>query len=256
MSIFITASQLAIFTAARKPQWIEQEEANSTVPTSISVGISMEDAVFAAMTIEVREDVSRRTARVKNTIFDASATWTVTIGGFAVVYVAGALDTFADVLDGLVAQLLLVAGALALVSFTAADEDGDGTNETLLIKGKALADYAIAITVTGGTADFNCDADAVTASLEVWRLPKMSNPKSAGGVVPRTWSRDRIIGVIAREVSPVALTTVNFSDFLQVNGYAKVYAQLATVGGVGGDAAVNGAFNNLVRVLFGPALQE
>lgn len=247
----------AILSAGRMPRWVEQDS-YSGAPTSAADGVSFiayepsGGSIVAAYLIALREVVHARTSRVTITNAVAGQTYTVTVGGNAVAVVA-ATSTAAGIIAQLVAALAGVPAAAALVTFTAVDADGDGTVDTLRVRGRAEADYTIGISATGA-ATIACDADPSGANVRMYFYPRRPyTDENVSGTVdePEVWAinpdGDELLDHrgCARRAFPASWSR----GYIELHAYSHPGGDAAGAGGTLSYSAGGG-------VWWGPAIQE
>lgn len=221
MSSTALIRELQVLAGARRPQW-ERQPTLTDIPYGSGVGVSLTPggsaAMFALVSVKVREVPSRRSARISVADLDPSATYTLVLGGVTVDYDAAAAGASSelDVLVGLGSAIESTPGAEALVS-----HEVDHEAEELRIWGKDSADYTIDESTTAG--ELSVVADAVSAKLALWGWA------AGDGDVPPDW--DRIPG------TDIDLTIGNFLERYDVRGLARLAGQVTDVVGVAGDGA-------------------
>lgn len=233
-----TATELAILSAGRNPQWVAQEDYTGA-PTLASSGVYLENALKAPVVVALRESAHRRTARVTVAVLDNTAGYTITIDGNAVNYVATG-DTEEELIQALAAAITAdtPAGAGDVVTATAVDTDDDGLDDTLLLVGKAEAFWTLTVGASG-TGELLAVADGDQATMRVWGYPKGSNDDT-----PEVWT------LIFDAV--YTLTERGFLERFDVGGISRLYIELDGLDGTGDGAEVTYA----ATVRIGPCVTE
>lgn len=237
MGKYETANLLAILAAGRKPQWVTQPDYTGA-PVGGAAGNYLESAIQTLVVVQLRGEVEHRRARVTVTSLDLTAVYTVVVDGHAAAYDAGAsgATTLQDVLDGIAAALVLAPAIAALVTVSVDDADGDGTDDTVNLVGKAEADYLIDF-LTTGAAVLSVDADASTASMRFWATLGSANAP-AGWVLP--YDADYPFGYRG------------FMERFETAGLDRAYSELydVTCAGDGADVTYS------VAISYGPCVTE
>ena len=171
------------------------------------------------------------------------ATYTVTVDGNAVSYDASAASPApadaADVLEDLAAAINADGTVGALVNAEALDEDGDGTVDTVRLRGLGEADYSIAVSATGGAA-LTCEADPASCSARVWLSARGTGALPPGWRVPNGGE----LGEITRR---------GFDERLGTGGCSRAYVEIHSITGVSSDGA---GVTYVPRVFVGPGVAE
>lgn len=162
---FATSIALNVLAAGRAPAWRLQESASSSgPPTGTGAGVALQQSIRGLLHIALREQVHRRTARLRISTLDLAATYKVAINGTEVSYNAGGSGAAneSDVLNGIVAALSgnapISAVAVASVVSTPAPH--------VLFRGVGPADYGIGGSSTGtGVVEIAADLTRATARL-------------------------------------------------------------------------------------------
>lgn len=247
MGDFETVNDLSILTVARRPQWVAQG-ASTGAPDGTG-GVYLQDSPKAALAILVREETHRRSGRVA-ILFDGASTYTVDIDGNAVATV-GNIDlatTIADLAADITADT--PAGAGDLVTATAVESVVGGGIDTLLLRGKAEADFVVTLSVAGGAGTITGTLDRSGTSTRLWftgKSPNAPGATSSGGA-----------GVFA--LASGAAYVVDYRGFVErfdTAGLDRGYAELHTLTN---PADVAGAAATIAYrtpdILWGPAVKE
>jgi len=236
MGKFEKANDLAILAGARRPQWAQQV-AYDGAPSSASSGVYMEDAISSVLSVEMREEAHRRTARVTVSVVDLAADYTVTINGTA----CTALGPFVDA-EQIITDLVMAINASAeapVVTASAVDTDDDTIDDTVKIVGDIELHFTIDISATG-TGVLACVADPDTAGLRIFATYRKSGSSSA----PAAWT------LVYDQDFP--LDYRGFSERPTVAAVDRLYAELYDVDGTGDGASVTYA----PTVMHGPCVTE
>lgn len=238
MDDFTRANQLLILSAGRRPAWAEQTISDDVLnpPASPADGVALSDAMVAAVKIDLRENVAFRTVRIAFPTVDLAANYTVTLAGTGVT-VNGPFADKAAIVDGLITAIEANGTTDALVAVTF-----EGTpHDTLLITGKAAADFSVTATNTGtGTFTFTGDAASATAVLY-----GIEHDTTADSLCGDRWA---LVEGVSYSITPKGL-----SDRVVCGGYDQLYVQLVTVQIVTND---NVAMVMSPTILIGPCVAE
>lgn len=242
MGLFEELNEAGLLSIGLTPQWVDLTLAAVTgAPDAASDGVFLENSPTTLVFVALREEVHRRTCRVVVTVADVASTHTNTIGGNAVATTGRATPAL-TVID-MVADIIADGPAFA-VAQPSVDPD-DATGATLLLTGKAEADYAIDSTVAGGTGAVTISADALSCNLRLLH--------TRGGIV-----KSGSAALANRWVEPnggafSSLDYRGFSERFDTAGWDRLYPEIDTVAGHGGDGSVT---LNLASISIGPAVLE
>lgn len=187
--LFVTATELAILQAGRAP--VPSAPALAVFllpPQDANSGVAMQGACRALVFVRLREEARRRTARLYITTVDPNATYTVTINGTSVSFVAAA-STLEQIVDGLAAAINGNGTLGPLVTATATDTpDSAAGRDHVLVVGDTELDWSIDFTKSGGagTAVLSCIADRARAKAILWWTVEAR----AGSTPPEGWASD------------------------------------------------------------------
>ena len=229
MSTFTTVNNEAILSVGRTIQWAHQS-AHSGAPATAAAGVPLSSPVSAYLSVRLREEIHRRTARVTMTTLDTGATYTVTINGTACNKATPTDED--DLLTGL--RDAINSGVGSTVTATALDAGGEDVTSSsqpatsVRIVGDAEADYSIAISATAAGV-LACSADASTASGRIYAQPSGSKKSGSTDAVPG-W----------RMVAGGGLLSFDYRGTLErINaaGTERIYCELHTLAGHASDGA-------------------
>lgn len=223
--IFTLLNKLGILAAARKLSWSEQT-AYTAKPGSATDGVSTSGSLFTSVLVQVREQPAYRTTRITFGAFDGVSAYTVTLNGGTPVAIADGSDIADTVAD---AVQTLNDNVNSNTIITAFAEVRNGV-QTLVLKGKAEADYTCVVGVSSGTGTIAADLDATEATLKLF-----AQPDASGINAPSPWS--------AFPNGEFAVTKDNFLERFRTAGSGRFYAQVAFTGGSG-------------KVYHGPGIEE
>lgn len=247
--LFELTNMLGVLQVGRDPEWTEQLDISGDpeyagAPSRANCGVYLQNTVQALVKVVMRREAHRRTCYVTPGTFDATTTYTTTIGGHAVP-ATGA--TLAALLTAIVAAIVADADANPLVTATVIDADDDGTNDSVRLVGKAEADYSLAVSKTGGTGTITATADPLTATARLWDTGKGPNAPGRTGTSsgdPGAWT-----GCADAEY---ALTRRGMTERFPVPGLERLYVELDDVAGHASDSGVT----YTPRVFIGPCVAE
>ena len=184
--LYAIATELAVLASGRLPEWTDafRSEVLTAIPSG-SAGLALQSRVLTHVAVDLRANISGRTARIAVGALDLTATYTVTIDGVACAYDAGGggAATLADVLAGIAAAITTSASALVVATV-------DSTEEEVQIRSLASTGVAVTAFTATGTGALTCEAEPASADVEIycqtvapvtgWRLLAAS---AGGGVV-------------------------------------------------------------------------
>lgn len=229
--LFEIVNILSVLLVGRRPRWTLQSLLTSA-PAALDAGVALNDSPRAAVHIALREELHRKTARVRIVTGDAATTYNITVGG-TTVSASGESDR-ENILQELAGLLDASAPITALVTYTAESSDGSVV-DTLVFKGLAPGDVTFAASAVGGTGALELTQDATTCSAKVYGLPGGTLPSSTQPQLPWCLVRNGDLGTLTAE----GLT----EGGLNVAGYKRI-------------AVVITGADGQVRTWIGPAQQE
>lgn len=119
--------------------------------------------IFAEVEIAPRYHAGYRRVVITVDTFDATATYALEISGAG----SAAVATPATLAALLPAWVAAIASAYSATVLAAAyDADGDGTDDSILLTGVGVADYAVVVTQSAGAA-LTVQADAASVAVDV-----------------------------------------------------------------------------------------
>ena len=218
MGAFDLASVAAVAASGILPSW-EEQSAYDAIPDSATDGINLflssDPSIYAlsdALAINVRKlGSAARSAVITIGTLDATATYTVTLGGHACVYDA-------SMGDGLLATVL--AGIAAAIVSSGVVATASVSGSSVVIVGVSATDYSITMGATGsGVIDIDADPASCTAALYVFDGPNASQTWGlvAGGA----------IGTVSAQGYRQNLTTASWT---------RVYVYCSGLNAVAGDS--------------------
>ena len=248
MGQFSTGNELAILSASRNTQArIQQVMTPVTVavgtnglPDSVGSGSDMLNVVKTLVSVQVREQVARRSFRYTIPIHDAATTYNAIVAATTVAYVNGG-DVRADqAIRGLSTAInadVVVNLVIVAIPVNAAGQDVtgipfDGTDTAtiaataataVLSRGLAEADYTINHSTTGGTGTSAVVADAIAMAIRLFLTEKLASGTAE-------WAR--VNG------SDDTLTTFGYQERFTVNGYRRIYVHVTNIAAAGDGATV------------------
>jgi hypothetical protein len=230
--LFEIVNRLSVLLVGRKPEW-QLQPLLTTPPATLAAGVPLGDTPRAAIHIALREELHRKTARVKITAADAATTYTVTVGGHDISTVGE--NTIENIAQDLQVEAEGDPDIPSLVTISAESSVAGGDVDTLVFKGLTSADFTITAGASGGAGALELTKDATTCTAKVYGLPGGKTPSASQPQLPWCLVRNGDFGALTFE----GLT----EGGLNVAGYR----QLAVV--------IDGA-DGQVRVWIGPAIQE
>ncbi len=227
-----------------KPEWVDQT-AYTNPPALASAGVYLQDSPRAIAYVAAREDVHRRTARVKIDVFDLTVTvYTFNVSGTVITYDASVQlpATNALLVSGIAA---VITAAVPAVVFAETDPDDA---DTILIVGVAAdgASWYLDATTAGGVGAVSSTIDAESFDVRLYTTP--------GGIV-KTGST----GSPERWVSPPAYiftsnTWHGFEEPVDVGGRERMYIEVSNLAKHASDGA--SVVATIASVMVGPAVLE
>lgn len=234
MSLFNTATDLAVRLSTRDPQWVVQATPATTPPGTAISGVLLNDAPATLLTVAVREETHRRTSRLVISTLNIGDTFTVTVDGTAVAYDSTGDADLAEVLTGIAAAVNANGTVAAIVT-----ADGSDGAQVVLI-GDSAADYSVGFTRTGSSV-IVVTADAAQCTAVIYWL--MTAAPSI--TPPAQWfSRD----------AQIVLAAKGFVDRYPTGGFLRGYVHVDGLAGVPADGSEVVLRNP--DVSFGPAISE
>lgn len=205
------------------PEWSDFSTLDLTgVPSAAAAGLALNKTPSSMWQVNPRTDIAFRTTRVEVTAGDAASTYTVTIDGNASGGSTGNAAPAAIVLD-LITEIQGTPAVDALV--TASVDADDVSGATLLLQGKAVADYTMDAAVAAGAGTVALTGEPAGCTTTLFGTPGGSlatdEPAYDG------WSK-----------VPDGEFVVDQSGTMQrfdVAGLGRVYAQVHTLVAVAGD---------------------
>lgn len=268
---FARANLLAILRVGRDPQWTLATSPHTTLlgaPSSTNDGVSLGNSPTTYLRVRVRNNPACRRALVTVGTLDTGATYTLTINGTAIT--ASTTPTSADdlLVDAKAAILADAtvgggAGANQVVTAQLLDSAGAVTNGTAAGGNAAVtlevygynaaasayveADFSIAESATG-TGDLDIAADARTAGLRLWDLPRVPGSQTGSSGWAQFYDDRRSVGYDR------TLDYRGLSDRLDTAGKNRLYAEIHSLTPVSGDDAA--ITLTVAEVAIGPAIEE
>lgn len=230
--LFEIVNQLSVLLVGRKPEW-KLQPALTTLPATAAAGVALGSSPRAALHIALREEIHRKTARVKISAGDAATTYGITIGGTTISDVGQAAPE--DIVQELLGLLDASAPINALVTYSTESSVAGGDVDTIVFKGKTAADYTITASASGGAGALELTKDATTCSAKVYGLPGGKKPGTGQPQLPWALTRNGDLGTLGPE------------GLLEGGLNVAGLDQLAVV--------IEGA-DGQVRVWIGPSIQE
>lgn len=255
MANFSASNEIAVLSAVRSPLWTQQS-GYTGVPSASDAGVSVAGSVTTGWAVDLRPRTGtgagfpgRQVVVTVNTV-DDTATYTLTLGGTAINYVASSGDTAQDITDGLAAAIVANGTTNALVTATSASVSSVWT---LTITGRAVDNYTFAVS-TSGTGGLTCIADPDTASIRFWAYGAFgpaNNNGVGGGASGQHW---RLVGT---GLTGLAIDYGGRCDILAVNFVSRYYIEAFSLTAAGDGAATSpDTLSYALLVAIGPAQPE
>lgn len=228
---FDLASSLGVLSVGRDPSG--QTHAVSGVitnpPIDAADGAPLQDAVVALLSIDVRENVSKRTTRIRIPTLVIGDTFTLTIDGGTAAY-----DSTGDAdLDEVMTSLRDAINADADVNTTivarVVDSTQDppvevaGSNDELIIEGLGNADYSVDFTRVGSSV-LSVIADPTSCEAFMY---------AQRGRAPNTTANTRW----RRVPGSYVIDSDGYMERWNIAGLARLYVRLGSIAGPGGDGS-------------------
>lgn len=208
------------------------ENANPTsFPPPGGGGVTVEGAIFADVDIVVREHPDYMTTRCQVTTTDLTATYTATVNGNAVAYdaAAAAPADLAELVQEWAAAINADVTVGPLVTADAADLDGDGLDDSIVIRGDSQQPFTIAYSATG-SAVLATFRDAQTCCWRIYgRVTEGGTTPTAPDDAARQVAWKRMLDESGRQLCGMTVIE-NDTIRVDVRGYSALYVQLYRVG--------------------------
>jgi len=232
------ANQIAVLLGGRGANWLEQV-AYDGAPAVTGAGAATQGALKTQVLVDLRDEIAHRSCWVTIDTLDLTATYTVQLNALICAYDAnaGGAASAQDVLEGIRDEINTTGVALVVASVI--DADGDGTDDTVLVRGLGEDNYTIVFGATG-TGVLAIVADPDTCDIRLFG--------SAGGQAssaPPSW----------RMINGAEWTGVDyrgFSERFDTSSIARLYAEVDTMAAAGDDVTVT---YQPGRVVIGPGLE-
>ena len=245
MGAFEDLNRAGLLALGLIPEWQDVASADYTgAPNSAADGVALSNTPRAMFSVDLRQEVHRRTARVVVGVADLTTTvYTVTINGTAIAYDASsALPANATALVAGIAAAINANGTVSPVVTAVSDPSAPTT--TILIQGDIVADFSINVSVSGGTGTLSANADAVSCTARIY--------ETAGGIV-RSGSTGSTRWKI-RSSRSYSVTFRGLMEPLDVAGSGRIYIELASITGHASDGG--GVTINVASVMLAPSVLE
>lgn len=260
---FDTVNTLSILLGGRRPEWIRQIDAAypNGLPDAGS-GVALRDSPRTQVLLRLREEIRHRTSRVAIRVLDLTGIYRIFIDANPVDFDAGGAGaaTTLDVLQGW-RDAINAAGAVnTIVTASLEDADGDGTDDTLMIKGDTETDYSIGVTMAAGTAELDVLADPTSSEMRIYMTDK---PPKAQPVAAPNAAATGFVGLIGPgdwdmpNGAQYAATIRGFSEFFDTAGKDRLYVELFNITAPAGDSvSAPHTYTLTPRITVGPSILE
>ena len=254
---------IAELNACRSPTWKRFTTTGlSSAPDAADDGVALGGATAAIVSINLREDVWRRTARVTVATRDAAANYTLTVDAQAIATTTGSFATNDSILVELKAKIAAdatyggAAGANQRITSYLIDSTGATTVGTagggtaavaLIVTGTIQGDYAIAHSATG-TGALAVKADPSTATYYVYATDDGQGTETAHNPVPTEWD-------LVKD-GTAAMTYRGAKLRLATGGLDRLAVEVASIAGFAGDGTLTYTDANSPVVRIGVATRE
>lgn len=178
--LFEDVNTLSLLTVANTVAW-RQIQSPESLPEDQTDGIDVSEAPVALLGAYCRKRMHHRSAWLKVDTFDASTTYQVTVEGTTVSETDASTP---EVLNGLRDKINADGTINTVVTADTYDDSGDGTIDTLRLKGDTPDDYTVAASTSSGTGSATLEADATSFQLEVYSFARDTGPN---GNNPARW---------------------------------------------------------------------
>lgn len=248
MGLYDDLNRSGLLAIGLIPEWVDQDATTAAwtgAPNSAADGVYLQDSPRAMLHVAARESVHQREGRVTITTFDLTTTvYTVTIDGTPVVYDASA-ELPADnaaLIAGIAAAI--EADATATLVVDAVTDPADASS--VLITGKAEADWSLDFGVAGGTG-----AGAATAAATGFDVRAYVTP---GGIIKSGSAGNAAGWVQPADAIYSGNTYRGFTERLDVAGLDRLYLEVYNLTKHASDGA--GVTATLAKVMVGPTVLE
>lgn len=244
MGLYDDLNRAGLLAIGLKPEWVDQGDYTGA-PVNAAAGVYLQGSPKTLVHVAARESVHRREGRVQITTADlTTSVYTVTIDGTPVAYDASAeLPANLAALVAGIAAAIEANGTTTLVVDAVTDPDAA---DTVLITGKAEADWSLDATVAGGTGAVAASAAAASFDMRIFVTP--------GGIV-KTGSTGNANGwTMPVDADYTGLDYHGFTERYDTAGLDRLYVECGNLAGHGADGVA--VTPTLARVMVGPAVLE
>ena len=243
---FVTANQLAILAGGRAPAWEAQSTRVGTdnaaaaplrPPDRADDGVALSGELFAMVSVPVRAQAHRRKGVITIGTFDATTSYTVTLGGVA--FTSTTPANLATALSDLATAIEAHANYTASV-----------VGSTVVFYGVTDDDFSIVPSRSGGTGTLSVAADPSSATLRFWGWGGAASGYSA----PELWH-----AILGPTVAPSL--SVDYRGVLAPipgGGRSRLYVEVDSLAGHASDSAGTGGTLTYTTptVTIGPCILE
>lgn len=245
--LFEQLNQAGLLAIGLNPEWADLDVTIlSGLPSGSNDGVDLQKSPVCLVNVRVRDRIDVRTVRIEVTTFDLTVTvYTTIIDGNSVVFDAAVElpATDALLLQG-IADKINADGTVGPIVAASVDPDNA---DTILIEGKAEADYTFDVTAVGGSGVVSGTGDPRQADARVLFTPGGTIKSNSTGAENK-WS-------IALDAEYAAIDIKGLFERLDCAGLERAYIQVFNVLGVAGDG---GSISNttVAGVMVGPSVLE
>ena len=234
-----TLSELSI---GRNPKWRVQSGGDGP-PTGPTSGTELFEASPRCIVfVQMREDVEFRTARITlSAPGNIGDDYFITIDDDSIssvteTYNRQSGDTVDDILTSLRDQINNNTTLNSIVTASTSDNNSDGEQDILFIKGDKIDDYYIDISTNTAFGSFELSADAIEATMRAWGMPRGEDqvPEDWAAINNGTFTADRR----------------NLIERIDTSGLSRIYQEVEV------DTSKPLDPGEPFRILNGPAVEE
>ncbi|MFB6371640.1 MAG: hypothetical protein ABEN55_00660 [Bradymonadaceae bacterium] len=180
--LFQEVNRQSLLTVANHCQWNKMTDLTS-LPTDETDGVDVAERPVALLSAFTRKRMHHHSAWLVIDTHDDTADYTVTVDGNSVTYTASSGESELDTLKGIRDAINNDATVSGIVTADLIDDDEDGTDDTVRLRGDDSDSYDVAVSATGAAAVSETH-DATSFDLLVFSYPRDTGPN---GNNPNRW---------------------------------------------------------------------
>lgn len=212
--LFEAVNEQSLYTVADAIDWRRLDDRPRLLPEDESHGIDCADVPFSAVAAYCRRDMHRRTSWVTVDGVDDTATYTVTVDGNDVQYAAQAGDGALEILQGLRDAINADATVTDLVTADLIDDDEDGNDDTLRLRGDDPDNYTLFVSTSSAPAELSATQEATHFELVPFVYPSDTGPTGSN---PERWGFHPHVGVIDVDLYGLSMLKIPTNSVLRLD---------------------------------------